>query len=228
MAENLAQEGRSTDSVVGHLTPGEIVVPKEMLSNATLRKSLVRAFKEHGADIDEFTVGHDTNKINPTTGYPEFFIDKVFKGAKKAVKSVTRSVKGFVSSAERKIRRTTYGRMDYLAQKGYKLQRRQTAAELREAELRMQAERDRLVAAHEASMEQARAKAKKAKAKETTRGILMEKEHQARLGSLNKPNLAVSDQTAMATPAADSSPSFKRRARRKKRRAVRYGDRRPS
>ena len=50
MPDNLAQEGRGTDSVVGHLTPGEVVVPKELLNNTRLREELTKAFEEAGLD----------------------------------------------------------------------------------------------------------------------------------------------------------------------------------
>ena len=239
MAENLAQEGRSTDSVVGHLTPGEIVVPKEMLSNTTLRRSLIRAFKEHGADINEFTVGHEANKINPETGYPEFFFKKIFKGVKKAVKSVGKvvkkaaktvakpfekagqEIKSTFDSIERRTRRATYGRQKYLTQKYTKQAQRQTAAEIKAAEDRMQAERDRMAAAHAEAMEAQRIAAAKARAKDITRGIKQKKEHEAMMASLKKPNVAVSDQVGFG---GDYTTSFKRRIRRSAKRAA-YGDR---
>ena len=70
MPDNLAQEGRGTDSVVGHLTPGEVVVPKELLNNTRLREELTKAFEEAGLDPNQYTVGSEANSINHESGYP--------------------------------------------------------------------------------------------------------------------------------------------------------------
>jgi hypothetical protein len=76
-------KGRSTDSVLGHLTVGEVVIPREFLESPDVRSILEKMFEEAGADIAEFTVGNKANKINPETGYPEFFFKKIFKAAGK-------------------------------------------------------------------------------------------------------------------------------------------------
>ena len=77
--KKLEDAGRSTDSVLGHLTEGELIVPKEIFDNAEIKKTLTEIFNENNADINEFIVGNKLNKINPNTGYPEFFFGKLFK-----------------------------------------------------------------------------------------------------------------------------------------------------
>ena len=67
-----AEKGRGTDSVLGHLTPGEIVVPKEMTSDPAIKRALKNAFRRMDVDINQYVVGHESNSINPETGNPEF------------------------------------------------------------------------------------------------------------------------------------------------------------
>lgn len=80
--ENQAPEeaGRSTDTVLGHLSLGEIVIPRAMQDDPQISEFLKQAFEQAGLNIAEFTVGDEANKINPETGYPEFFkIGKILK-----------------------------------------------------------------------------------------------------------------------------------------------------
>lgn len=81
--ENMAEQaaaGRSTDTVLGHLSLGEIVIPRAMLDDPQFMQMLKQAFDEFDANIAEFTVGDPANKINPETGHPEFFsFKKVFR-----------------------------------------------------------------------------------------------------------------------------------------------------
>jgi hypothetical protein len=80
MEQNIAPEelGRATDTVLGHLSLGEIVIPRAMQDDPQFMAMLQQAFQAFDTDINEFTVGHAANKINPETGYPEFF-KKFFK-----------------------------------------------------------------------------------------------------------------------------------------------------
>lgn len=71
--DELEAEGRETDTIVGHLTPGEVVIPLELLNDPNLSSALQGAFQSIGADMAQFTVGSEANSINPETGYPEFF-----------------------------------------------------------------------------------------------------------------------------------------------------------
>ena len=91
--DDLAKQGRKTDTVMGHLTNGELVVPRELLDDADLKQALSNAFGAAQVDMEAYIVGSKSNSINPETGYPEFFIKKVFKKATKVVRNVGRSAR---------------------------------------------------------------------------------------------------------------------------------------
>jgi hypothetical protein len=74
-----AEAGRGTDSVMAHLSLGEIVIPRAVQDDPEVQAMLQEIFARAGVDINEFTVGHEANKINPETGYPEFFLKKLFR-----------------------------------------------------------------------------------------------------------------------------------------------------
>lgn len=80
--DDMAEKGRGTDEVMGHLTVGEIVLPVELAQK--LEPMLKKEFEAMDLDIEQYTVGHEKNSINPETGYPEFL--------KKFVRSVTNTV----------------------------------------------------------------------------------------------------------------------------------------
>jgi len=90
MLTQLAEEaGRGTDSLMGHLTAGELVVPVEVLdASPMLKKVLADTFADEGLELAQYVVGDELNLRNPTTGQPEFFFKKIFKGIKKVVKKV--------------------------------------------------------------------------------------------------------------------------------------------
>jgi len=66
------QAGRGGDTLLSHLTPGEIVIPKELIETEIDRRKIQSIFDKQGLDINQFTVGHESNSVNPETGYPEF------------------------------------------------------------------------------------------------------------------------------------------------------------
>lgn len=74
--DDMAEAGRGTDTQLAHLSLGEIVIPRAFLDDPQVMQALQQIFEAGGADINEFTVGHAANKINPETGYPEFFFKK--------------------------------------------------------------------------------------------------------------------------------------------------------
>jgi hypothetical protein len=76
LAEAMARQGRYGDTMLAHISPREAAMLKDMGGSGT---------------------------INPMTGMPEFFIKKIFKGAKKALKKVGQAVKKFASSSVGKI-----------------------------------------------------------------------------------------------------------------------------
>ena len=66
-----ADMGRRGDTTVGHLTPGEVVVPVD-LQTPQLMAALMEAL---GPDFGRYQVGGEDDSINPQTGMPEFGYD---------------------------------------------------------------------------------------------------------------------------------------------------------
>jgi len=78
MMQNMARYGRGGDTMMAHVTPGEMVVPKEVLRNSPqVARGLGTAFRDVGADPKRYVVGSGQNSINPVTGEREFFFDKI-------------------------------------------------------------------------------------------------------------------------------------------------------
>ena len=72
MAKILAAEGRGADDRLAHVATGEMVVPRKLLhDDPWLRSYLVRVFEDARLDWRQYLVG-PYNRINPTTGLPEF------------------------------------------------------------------------------------------------------------------------------------------------------------
>jgi hypothetical protein len=72
----LAQKGRNGDAILGHLTPGEVVVPSQILDSVPgLRSGISQAFNNLGTDIGQYTVGGPDDSLNPETGMPEYAYD---------------------------------------------------------------------------------------------------------------------------------------------------------
>ncbi len=77
MMQQQAEAGRATDTVLGHLSLGEVVIPRALLDDPQVMQILQQIFEANGANLAEFTVGDPANKINPETGHPEFFFKKL-------------------------------------------------------------------------------------------------------------------------------------------------------
>lgn len=93
-ADKLAQYGRYEDAYMVHAAEGETVIPMAVFDeNPRLKESLYQQMRSMGIDPERYVVGNELNSINPVTGQPEFFLKKLFKGLKKAVKSVVKVVK---------------------------------------------------------------------------------------------------------------------------------------
>jgi hypothetical protein len=69
-ADELASKGRFGDTEIGHLTPGEIVVPVQAQTPGVLR-AIKGAMGEANLDFGRYVVG-GPNRVNPKTGAPEF------------------------------------------------------------------------------------------------------------------------------------------------------------
>ncbi len=89
----LADQGRYGDQVMGHLAPGEIVVPKKLAQDPELLKTLQGVYNKFGVDMNQYTVGNEANSINPNTGIMEFgFLSKLWKGIKKNAPAIGQMV----------------------------------------------------------------------------------------------------------------------------------------
>ena len=85
----LANLGRYEDAYIVHAAEGETIVPMEVFdSNPGLKEMLFNQMREMGIVPERYIVGNQFNSINPITGQPEFFLKKIFKEAKKALKKV--------------------------------------------------------------------------------------------------------------------------------------------
>jgi len=85
----IADLGRYEDAYIAHVAEGETVVPMEVLdSNPRLKAMLFNQMLDMGINPERYIVGNEFNSINPVTGQPEFFLKKIFKGAKKALKDI--------------------------------------------------------------------------------------------------------------------------------------------
>lgn len=83
-----ADAGRATDTTLAHLTLGEVVIPREFMEDEEAAQYIAAVFEAFGADLREYTVGDPANKINPETGYPEFFLGGLFKSIKRVFKKI--------------------------------------------------------------------------------------------------------------------------------------------
>lgn len=68
--KEMAEKGKNGDTVMGHLTPGEIVLPLPIAQK--LEEVLKKEFELAKIDIEQYTVGHEKNSINDESGCPEF------------------------------------------------------------------------------------------------------------------------------------------------------------
>jgi hypothetical protein len=65
--------GKGRDRYIGHLSPGEVVLPIPFQkAYPGLILDLKRAFERAGLDFNRYIVGHEHNRINPSTGIPMF------------------------------------------------------------------------------------------------------------------------------------------------------------
>lgn len=73
-ARHLSQLGRKGDTTVGHLTPGELVIPQSA-QTPELMQLFQAAMRQKGINPLQYMVGTPRNQVNPQTGIPEFADD---------------------------------------------------------------------------------------------------------------------------------------------------------
>lgn len=69
--QQLAAQGRNGDSLIAHLTPGEIQVPPQVQTPKVLA-TLKHAFEEKKVSPSQFMAGSPQSSVNPSTGVPEY------------------------------------------------------------------------------------------------------------------------------------------------------------
>ncbi len=91
----MEEMGRFGDDALAHVETGELVVPKPLLDKMPeLKESILGHLRDMGVeDPERYIVGDGSNAINPETGALEFFFKSIFRGIKKAVKSVGKFLK---------------------------------------------------------------------------------------------------------------------------------------
>ena len=56
--ESIAIHGRFGDTMIGHLSTGEMVLPRPIATDPVLKRALFDAFERHETDPNRYTVGH--------------------------------------------------------------------------------------------------------------------------------------------------------------------------
>jgi len=93
LAERMAKYGRNEDNMLAHVAEGELVIPAQFLEDEVMKQRIYDILTEAGVeDPEAYVVGAESNDLNPTTGLPEFFLKKLFKGIGKAIKKVVKAV----------------------------------------------------------------------------------------------------------------------------------------
>ena len=93
MALELSQAGRGGDTMLAHLTPGEVVLPLGMMDDEDFERAVETRFNQLDLNPEEYVAGLGIASLNPMTGLEEFgFFKKIAKGVKKVVKKVVRPV----------------------------------------------------------------------------------------------------------------------------------------
>ena len=78
MMQNMAAMGRNGDTQLAHVSPGEMMVPRQVLdNNPGLNSGINAAIMDMGGDPNRYMVGNQSNSINPMTGQPEFFFTEL-------------------------------------------------------------------------------------------------------------------------------------------------------
>ena len=87
MAMELAEAGRGGDSMLAHLTPGEVILPLGMMDDPDFERVVENRFNELDLNPEEYVAGLGIASLNPVTGLEEFgFFKKIAKGRKKGCK----------------------------------------------------------------------------------------------------------------------------------------------
>lgn len=73
IAQMVAEKGRGTDTMAAHVSPDDMVIPRQIWEkDPAILVKIKKLFEEEGADYRDHIVGNGVNNINPETGLPEF------------------------------------------------------------------------------------------------------------------------------------------------------------
>jgi type II secretory pathway pseudopilin PulG len=76
----MASVGRGGDTMIAHVTPGDYVIPKDILvQHPDFLVKLKKVMSDENQDYRTHMVGSGFENINPETGSPEFFFGKIKK-----------------------------------------------------------------------------------------------------------------------------------------------------
>jgi len=80
MIDEMASQGRKGDTMMAHVTPGDYVIPKNILvQHPEFLVKLKKVFQDENQDYRNHMVGSGFENINPETGSPEFGFGRSFK-----------------------------------------------------------------------------------------------------------------------------------------------------
>jgi hypothetical protein len=89
MANILQSAGTGEDTILAHLTPGEVILDPRFFEDPKFEAEVERKFRETGLDPEAYTAGSGIANLNVETGVPEYgFFKKIGKKLKKVVKKV--------------------------------------------------------------------------------------------------------------------------------------------
>lgn len=91
---DMAARGRGGDSMIAHLTPGELTIPPAA-QTPELLGAFARAITEAGGDPEQYIAGSPKQSINPETGQPEFGWFDSLKDFFKPVASIVAPIAGY-------------------------------------------------------------------------------------------------------------------------------------
>ena len=184
VSQEVAEQGRGTDTYVGHLTVGELVVPVEILSNETIQDVLSEAFQKHNLNINQYVVGDPANSINPETGNPQFFmgwvgdvVGGVFGGVGGVIDDVSDSVTG--KDKEEEMRKEMEKREKEMEKK-LKEHNKRVARRIEKFKLQQEKEQEKFHKEQE-----------KKKAVLRTKGLVSEKEFKEKMSTIEMGEAAV-------------------------------------
>lgn len=98
--DQMAAQGRKGDAMMAHVTPGDYVIPKDILvQHPDFLVKLKKVMSDENEDYRTHMVGSGFENINPETGAPEFGFGSIMK----PFKSIARSAGGMLGSSVSKL-----------------------------------------------------------------------------------------------------------------------------